>query len=89
MSGEDGDDWGMCVECRQMHCPEQPYGGHRGRGGEERKSGRPQGDMTKNHGERDEGMWTDLGNHHQTGCKPTAVVLSCGSLMCHLRHKED
>ena len=48
-----------------------------------------QGDLGKNHGERDEGMQTDLGNHHQTGCKPTAVMLFCGSLMCHLRHEED
>ena len=48
-----------------------------------------QGDMAKNPGEGDEGMPTDLGNHHQTGRKPTAVALSCGSLMCHLRHEED
>ena len=47
-----------------------------------------QGDMTKSPGESDEGMRTGLGNHHQTGRKLTAVALSCGSLMCHLRHEE-
>ena len=42
-----------------------------------------------NHGGIDEGMQTELGNHHQTGRKPTAVVLPCGSLICHLSHEED
>ena len=34
-----------------------------------------QGDLAKKHGERDEGMRTDMGNHHQAGRKnkPTAV----------------
>ena len=50
---------------------------------------RSQGNLAKNHGERDEGIRTDLENHHQTGHKLTAVALSCGSLMCHLRHEED
>ena len=48
-----------------------------------------QGDLAKKPGERDEGMRSDLGNHHQTGRKPTAVALSCGSLMYHFRHEED
>ena len=48
-----------------------------------------QGDLAKNSGERDEVMRTDLRNHHQTGHKLTAVALSCGSLMCHLKHEED
>ena len=48
-----------------------------------------QGDLSKNSGERDEGTRTDLGNHNQTGRKPTTVALSCGSLTCHLRHVED
>ena len=47
-----------------------------------------QGDLAKTSGERDEGMRADLGNHHQTGRKPTAVALSCGSHMCQLRHEE-
>ena len=46
-------------------------------------------DLAKNHGDRDDGTRTDLGHHHQTGRKPTAVALSCGSRMCHLRQGED
>ena len=48
-----------------------------------------QGDLAKKHGERDEGMRTDLGNHHQSDSKSTAVALSCGSLMYHSRQEED
>ena len=48
-----------------------------------------QGDLAKNHGERDEGTRTDLGNHHQTGRKPTSVALSCGRLMCYSQDEED
>ena len=47
-----------------------------------------QGELAKDSGKRDEDMQTDLGNHHQTGRKPTAVALSCGRMLCHLRHEE-
>ena len=47
-----------------------------------------QGDLAKNYEERNEGMWTDLGNHHQTYRKLTAVALSCGSLVCQLKYEE-
>ena len=70
--------------------------------GKERE--RDQGDLAKNLGEKDEGMQTVVGNRHQTVVgnrhqtvvgnrhqtgKLTAVALFYGSLMCHLRHKED
>ena len=31
-------------------------------------------------------MQPDLGHHHRTGCRPTAVALSCGSLV---KYEED
>ena len=56
----------------------EPYAGH------QVERGRPN-DTWRRTVEKE----TDLGNHHQTGRKPTAVELSCGSLMCHLNHEED
>ena len=37
----------------------------------------PKRNMETNSGEGDERMWPDMEHHHQMGCRPTAVALSC------------
>ena len=75
----------MCAECPLVHCPRQPYSRQQMVEGD----WVAQGNMEKNRGKGDGSMQPDMGHHHQAGCRPTVVMLSCGSLMCRIEQGED